>query len=151
MTCYTHIPLYYTVTIIARTGATEFTLTPELAHSIAILYIRFSTPARAAPVCLKQTIMNALKVLTLTNCLHGHYPDNCSRMYEPQQLCFWLYYIYDNTQFLLLYIFLPLLLSVCSNTADSFQQRSVQCNKATSISNDRLEQHAVSKEPKTKF
>ncbi len=42
-----------------HTGATEFIRTPELAHSIAILYIRFSTAARAAPVCLEQiTICN---------------------------------------------------------------------------------------------
>ncbi len=32
-----------------RTGDTALILTPEAAHSTAKLFVRFSTPARAAP------------------------------------------------------------------------------------------------------
>ena len=35
------------------TGAMELILTPEEAHSTVIVFIKFSTPARAALVCLR--------------------------------------------------------------------------------------------------
>ena len=37
---------------VGLTGATELILTPEEAHSTVILFIKFSTPALAAPECL---------------------------------------------------------------------------------------------------
>ena len=36
------------------TGATQLILTPALDHSTVILFMRFSTPALAAPECLQR-------------------------------------------------------------------------------------------------